>query len=33
MSAELKRFRATISVADVVAKTDVIVRGSQRFRV
>ncbi len=32
-SAEVKRFRATVSVADAVVKTDAMVWGSQRFRV
>ncbi len=31
-SAEVKRFRATVSVPDVVAKTDAMVRGSQAVR-
>jgi hypothetical protein len=31
-SAEVKRFRATVSVADAVAKTNVMVRGSQAVR-
>ncbi len=31
-STEVKRFRATVSVADAVAKTDAMVRGSQGVR-
>ncbi len=31
-SAEVKRFRATVSVADAVAKTDAMVGGSQAVR-
>ncbi len=30
--AEVKRFRATVSVADAVVKTDAMVRGSQAVR-
>jgi hypothetical protein len=33
MSAEVKRFRASVSVTDAVAKTDAMVGGSQSFRV
>ncbi len=31
-SPEVKRFRATVSIADAIAKTDAMVRGSQGVR-